>query len=69
MKKSKTTPEHPAWWLKPLTEPKAELATDAAGLSSAEARVRLAKFGPNLFRDRHSAPLNKNSAFKQHIDI
>ncbi|MEQ1638210.1 MAG: cation-transporting P-type ATPase [Methylococcales bacterium] len=54
---SKTTPEDQAWWLKPLTEPNAELATDAAGLSSAEARSRLAKFGPNLFRDHRERSL------------
>ena len=55
--KSKTTPDDPAWWLNPLAEPQAELATDAAGLSSAEARSRLAKFGPNLFRDHQERPL------------
>ena len=38
-------------------EPKAELATDAAGLSNAEAGSRLAKFGPNLFRDHQERPL------------
>jgi Mg2+-importing ATPase len=55
--KSKDTSENPAWWLKPLAEPRAELAIDAAGLSSAEARTRLAKFGPNLFRDHKEQPL------------
>ena len=55
--KSKDTSEDPAWWLKPLAESRAELATDAAGLSSAEARTRLAKFGPNLFRDHKEQPL------------
>ena len=55
--KSKSTPDEPAWWLKPLAEPQAELATDAAGLSSAEAGSRLAKFGPNLFRDHQERPL------------
>ena len=55
--KSKDTSEDPAWWLKPLAEPRDELATDAAGLSSAEARTRLAKFGPNLFRDHKEQPL------------
>ena len=57
---SKATPkEEPVWWLKPLAvaEPKAELATDAAGLSNAEAGSRLAKFGPNLFRDHQERPL------------
>jgi len=55
--KSKDTSENPAWWLKPLAEPRAELAIDAAGLSSTEARTRLAKFGPNLFRDHKEHPL------------
>ncbi|MDD1629649.1 MAG: magnesium-translocating P-type ATPase [Methylococcaceae bacterium] len=55
--KSKATPDEPAWWLKPLAEPQAELATDAAGLSTAEAGSRLAKFGPNLFRDHQEQPL------------
>ncbi|WP_394752833.1 magnesium-translocating P-type ATPase [Crenothrix sp.] len=55
--KSKATPEHPAWWLKSLTEPQAELATDAAGLSSAEAHLRLTKFGQNLFRDHQQKSL------------
>ena len=55
--KSKATPDELAWWLKPLAEPQAELATDAAGLSTAEAGSRLAKFGPNLFRDHQEQPL------------
>jgi Mg2+-importing ATPase len=55
--KSKAKPDDPAWWLKPLAEPQAELATDAAGLSSAEASSRLSKFGPNLFRDHKERPL------------
>ena len=52
--KSRSTPEDPSWWLKPLAEPQ---ATDVAGLSSAEAGSRLAKFGPNLFRDHQERPL------------
>jgi len=55
--KPKAKPDDPAWWLKPLAEPQAELATDAAGLSNAEAGSRLAKFGPNLFRDHQERPL------------
>jgi Mg2+-importing ATPase len=55
--KSKTTPDDPTWWLKPLADPHAELATDAAGLSSAEARSRLAEFGPNLLRNHRERPL------------
>ena len=52
--KSRSTPDDPSWWLKPLAEPQ---ATDVAGLSSAEAGSRLAKFGPNLFRDHQERPL------------
>ena len=55
--KPKAKPHDSAWWLKPLAERQAELATDAAGLSSAEAGLRLAKFGPNLFRDHQEQPL------------
>jgi Mg2+-importing ATPase len=55
--KSKSTPDDPAWWLKPPAEPQAEPAIDAAGLSSTEARSRLTKFGPNLFRDHQEQPL------------
>lgn len=44
------------WWLQPLVEPQAE-ATDAAGLSSAEAGSRLVEFGPNLFRDHQERSL------------
>jgi P-type Mg2+ transporter len=55
--KPKDTPDDPAWWLKPLAKPQAELATDEAGLSCAEARSRLSKLGPNLFRDRQEQPL------------
>jgi Mg2+-importing ATPase len=55
--KSKSKLDEPAWWLKPLAEPQAEEATDAAGLSTAEAGSRLAKFGPNLFRDHQERPL------------
>src|SRR5665647_3727706 len=55
--KSQATPDDTAWWLKPLVEPKAELATDDAGLTSAEAGSRLSKFGPNLFRAHEEQPL------------
>ncbi len=51
--KSKTTPDDSAWWLKPQVEP----TSDATGLSGAEARLRLAKFGPNLFRDHQQRSL------------
>ena len=40
-----------AWWLTPLSVLQPEPATAAAGLSSAEARSRLSRYGPNLFRD------------------
>ncbi|KAF2988806.1 magnesium-translocating P-type ATPase (plasmid) [Methylocystis sp. MJC1] len=50
--RSKVQPDEAAWWLKPLANHEADLATDAAGLTSAEARSRLAEFGSNLFRDR-----------------
>jgi Mg2+-importing ATPase len=39
------------WWLTPVP------AADAAGLSSSEAASRLARFGPNLFRDHQQRPL------------
>lgn len=63
--------EEPAWWLKPLAEPKAELATDAAGLSNAEAGSRLAKFGPSLFCDHQERPLLVQflARFKNHLVI
>ncbi len=50
-------PDNQPWWLKPLADPKAELATDAAGLSTVEARTQLSRFGPNLFRDHQEQPL------------
>ena len=40
------------WWLEPL-----DLAAGATGLSSAEAKARLARYGPNLFRGRHEKSL------------
>ncbi len=52
-KKSKATPVYPTWWL----TPQAEQTTDVAGLSTAEARVRLDTFGQNLFRDHQQHPL------------
>ena len=53
----KIQPDEAAWWLKPLANHEAELATDVAGLTSAEARSRLAEFGPNLFHDRQQQSL------------
>jgi Mg2+-importing ATPase len=40
------------WWLEPLPTETADLANVATGLSVGEAKARLAKFGPNLFRER-----------------
>src|ERR1019366_6312819 len=45
------------WWLEPLSGTMAEPATDAAGLSSTEAKSRLARFGPNLFRENKDKSL------------
>jgi Mg2+-importing ATPase len=49
--------ETPGWWLTPLSEPGSELATDDAGLSAAEAKARLARFGANVFRERQEKSL------------
>jgi Mg2+-importing ATPase len=49
--------DHKPWWLQPLAESQAERAADAAGLSSVEARSRLAELGPNRFRDHQEQPL------------
>ncbi len=49
-----------SWWLQTLAGPEpAELsqARDTDGLSSAEAVVRLALYGPNLFREHHEQAL------------
>jgi len=51
--KSKATPDDQAWWLKPQVEP----TSDGTGLSNNEARLRLAKFGLNLFRDHQQRSL------------
>jgi Mg2+-importing ATPase len=45
------------WWLTPLPDPQGNSAADAVGLSGAEAAARLAKFGPNLFRDHQQRSL------------
>lgn len=52
-----STSDNKSWWLTPLTEPNALLATDAAGLSSSEASLRFSTFGPNLFHDHQELPL------------
>ena len=51
--KSKAILDNQAWWL----NPQVELSPDVKGLSQAEARLRLAKFGPNLFRDHQQRAL------------
>ena len=43
--------DSPHWWVTPLAEGQVSLATDGAGLSGVEARLRLAKVGPNPFQD------------------
>lgn len=50
-------PDNQAWWLKPVSEFQKELIADSNGLSNTEALSRLAKFGPNLFRDRQERSL------------
>lgn len=45
------------WWLESLTAGAADLAAVGAGLSGAQAKARLARFGPNLFRERKEKPL------------
>ena len=45
------------WWLEPLAEGPLPPAGGATGLTTAEARARLARFGPNLFREHPDQPL------------
>jgi Mg2+-importing ATPase len=45
------------WWLEPLPESAADLAAMDKGLSGAQAKTRLARFGPNLFSERHEKSL------------
>ena len=40
-----------AWWLQPLSGIEARLTATAGGLTKQEAGARLARYGPNLFRD------------------
>ena len=40
------------WWLRPLTQLQDELRAAATGLTGAEARIRLARYGSNTFRDQ-----------------
>ncbi|NOT10401.1 MAG: magnesium-translocating P-type ATPase [Methylococcaceae bacterium] len=53
---SKAAAQAQAWWLDGIATPKVG-PTDAIGLSDSEARSRLEKFGPNLFRDHHEKSL------------
>ena len=45
------------WWLEPLAADAAGPVAELAGLSGAEAKARLARFGPNLFREQQSKSL------------
>ena len=45
-----------AWWRLPQARVESALAADATGLTSAEARSRLARFGPNEFRTDAEVP-------------
>ena len=45
------------WWLEPLPAGADQAATGELGLSSSEAKARLATFGPNRFRERQEKPL------------
>lgn len=45
------------WWVTPLAELRAALATTDGGLTAAEAAQRLQRFGPNRFREHHEHSL------------
>ena len=45
------------WWLEPLPDSATVPGSAITGLSGAEAKVRLAKFGPNLFSDHQEQSL------------
>ncbi|MGV0977164.1 MAG: cation-transporting P-type ATPase, partial [Azonexus sp.] len=47
----------PVWWLEPLPASAGESQDAASGLSAAEARLRLASCGPNLFREQSEKSL------------
>lgn len=40
-----------SWWLDPLPQEASSADSAITGLARAEAKMRLAKFGPNLFRN------------------
>lgn len=63
--------EKPEWWIKSITEYQTELATNAKGLSSMEARSRLLKYGSNLIHGhrRQSLFLQFLSRFKNPLVI
>jgi Mg2+-importing ATPase len=50
-------PHSRPWWLEALPVGTADRAARATGLSTAEAKTRLARYGPNLFRDARKTPL------------
>ena len=50
-------PENKPWWLDPPGGSESTPQSEPAGLSGDEARARLARFGPNLFRDHRQQPL------------
>ncbi|WP_445370814.1 magnesium-translocating P-type ATPase [Methylomonas sp. HW2-6] len=45
------------WWLQSASQLRTARANDRDGLSSSEAKAKLAEFGPNLFRDRQQQSL------------
>ncbi|HJV72742.1 MAG TPA: magnesium-translocating P-type ATPase [Noviherbaspirillum sp.] len=45
------------WWLGPLSAEPIDRATEVTGLSGTEAKARLARYGPNLFRERQDKSL------------
>jgi P-type Mg2+ transporter len=49
--------QRPQWWLRSSANLLDEFASRATGLTSAEARARLKRYGPNEFRDRPERPL------------
>jgi hypothetical protein len=40
------------WWLTPLPALRGQLEVGENGLTTAQARMRLARFGPNRFQER-----------------
>ncbi|MDK9714506.1 MAG: magnesium-translocating P-type ATPase [Sulfuritalea sp.] len=52
-----TNPTDRPWWLEPLSSGVGNLPAEVSGLSSREAKARLGRFGPNLFRERQEKSL------------